>query len=185
MRMSEEDNDFEIRLRGLESALGPADDVYLHGVVPFFVGLESGGTPDVVAFSNYDPNGKLYVTCELVGTKDQVPNECGQYELAVCQAEPEEWGLDLVLKLAYYTLVSPLEHGETMDIGPVVPQESNIAAFLFKRIAEYEAFGKPANVICCIGITKRELDHCFEHGSSDLFDKMPKDYTETKRKDFV
>jgi hypothetical protein len=127
------------------------------------------------------------VTCELVGTKEQIPNECGQYELAVCQAEPEDWGLKCILTLAYYTLEKPLQHGETMDISPLVPEGSDISAFLFKRIAKYEAFGRPANVICCIGITKKELEHCFKEGSDSLIGKMPSHYvlTETKRESFV
>ena len=183
----DEADDLVERQRGLELLLGPADDVHLHGVIPFLAGLELGGTPDVLTFSSYTDLGKLYVTCELVGTEEQLPNELGQYELAVCQKEPETWGLDLILKLSYYTLESPINHGETMDIGAAVPEGSNISAFLSRCLGMYTAFARKANVICCVGITERELEYCFEHGPSSLLKRMPQDYilTETKRDDFV
>jgi hypothetical protein len=46
-----------------------------------------------------------------------------------------------MLRLCHYTLDSPLNHGETMDVGPAVPRESPIAAFVFRKIASYVAFG--------------------------------------------
>lgn len=188
--MSDDDDivdELQERQRGLETLLGSADEMHLHGVVPFAFGLECGGTPDVLTFSQYTDQGKLYVTCELAGTDDQPPNEVGQYELAVCQKEPDTWALNLILQLSFYTLETPLNHGETMDIGSIVPPGSVIDAFLFKSLGTYEVFGRPASVICCIGITKSELDFRMEHGSSLLFDKLPSDYmlTETVRDAFI
>lgn len=185
--MTDHDNELETRVRALEGVLGPADEMHLHGLMPFFVGLDLGGTPDIITFSNLVPPGKLYVTAELVGTKQQPPNKAGQYELAVCQVEPDDWAVGIMSKLAYYTLETILEHGQTMEIEPAVPPGSNIVAFLFRRIAEYEAFGKPANVICCVGITRSELEHCFKHGSASLMSAMPDAYllTETNRRSFV
>jgi len=188
--MSEQDpteDELEIRLRGLESVFGAADETLLHGLIPFFFGLEAGGRADVVTFSAYDPDGILYVTCELVGNPDQPANSAGQYELAVCQPDGEQWALDLILGLAHYTLETPLDHGHTMDLAGAAPKDSDIVGFVFKRIAEYVAFDAPANVICCIGITQAELDHCLAHGSASLFEAMPDGYvlTTERRAGFV
>jgi hypothetical protein len=181
-------DDLAERVTGIESLLGPADNMHLHGVIPFFVGVELGGTPDVLTFSSYTPKGKLYVTCELVGTEEQPTNQDGhQYELAVCQAEPETWALNLILKLSYYTLETPLDHGSTMDISSVVPASSTIRPLVFRTLGQYTAFGKPASILCCVGITARELEFCLRHGSERLFKRMPPQYivTETLRRDFI
>ena len=173
-------SDLELRVGALESVFGEADPTHLHGAIPFFVGVELGGTPDIVSFSQYTPQGKLYVTAELVGSEEQPPNRSGQYELAVCLPEPSEWALDIVCRLAGYTLKTPLEHGETMDMMPVAPEGSTISALLFRRIAQYELFSKPANVICCVGITAVELEFCFARGSRALMGRMPKDHMATR-----
>lgn len=175
------------RIRGLESVFGLSDEMHLHGVIPFFVGLENGGTPDAITFSGFNQDGKLHVSCELVGNPAQPANRDGQYELAVCFPEADSWALNLMLKLCHYTLETPLNHGETMDIGPAVPKGSPISALAFRKIGSYTAFGKPASVICCIGITKRELKFARQHGAEALFALMPDRFilTSSDRSEFV
>jgi hypothetical protein len=63
---------------GLESLFGKADEMVLHGVILFQMGTEMGGTPDVLSFSSY-VDGKLHVTCELVGSEEQKPNNHGRW----------------------------------------------------------------------------------------------------------
>ena len=173
-------------MQGLEAAFGKSDNIHLHAPIPFEAGLDLGGSPDVVTFSNYT-NGKLYVTADLIGCADQKPNSHGNYELAVAHQGEEDWGVDIICRLAYYTLEATLDHGETMDMEEATPEGSTINAFLFKRIATFDFQGNPANVICCIGITKAELDFCFDHGSDTLLETLPKDYvlTEVYRQSFV
>ena len=180
-------NELAERLRGLETVFGPADDMHLHGVIPFFLGLDVGGTADAVTFSKFSASGKLHVSCELVGNPAQPANRDGQYELAVCFGEADVWALDLMLKLCHYTLETPLNHGETMDIGPAVPKGSPIAALLFRKIGSYSAFGKPASVICCVGITKRELKFARQRGTEALMELMPSGFvlTTSERPEFV
>lgn len=177
---------WDAHIQGLEAAFGKSDDIHLHAPIPFDLGIEIGGSPDVVSFSGFT-NGKLYVTTELIGCTDQKPNSQGNYELAVAHQGDEQWGVNIICRLAYYTLDSVLEDGETMDIAKATPDGSTIAALLFKRIASFEFQGNPANVICCIGITKPELDLCFKKGSKALLKKLPKDYvlTEMYRESYV
>lgn len=185
--MDEEASDLEIRLAGLESILGKSDDIHLHSTIPFDLGQDVGGSPDIIPFSGYSGSGILYVTCDLSGTEDQQPNDHGTYELAICHEEGIDWGIDLICKLAYYTHKATLRHGETMDISQATPDGSTISAFLFKHLGDFKVFGKPAGVLCCIGITESELDHAMNHGSDSLFSAIPRDYilTDTYRESYV
>jgi len=177
---------WDARMKGLEAAFGRSDKTHLHATIPFDLGIDLGGSPDVVSFSGFT-NGKLYVTTDLIGCTDQKPNSQGNYELAVAHQGDEDWGVDIICRLAYYTLENVLEDGETMDIAEATPDGSTIAALLFKRIASLKFQGKPANVICCIGITKPELNLCFKKGSNALLKEFPKDYilTEMNRESHV
>ena len=174
------------RMRGLEASFGKCDDTVLHAVVPFELGLNVDGSPDVVSFSNFT-SGRLYVTAELIGSESQKPNSHGNYELAIAHQGDEKWGVDIICRLAYYTLDNVIEDGETMDIEEATPDGSTIEVLLFKQIASFDFRGSPANVICCVGITKDELEFCFEQGSSALIKKMPKNYvlTDFYRKSFL
>jgi hypothetical protein len=169
---------WDARMKGLEAHFGTCDKVHLHAIIPFEIGLDLGGSPDVVTFSEYT-SGKLYVTADLIGS-EQKPNSYGNYELAVAHQGEEDWGVDIICRLAYYTLENVIDHGETMDIAEAVPECSTIVALLFKRIADFEHLGKPANVLCCIGITQDELDFCFEHGTKELLKRFPRSYLLTE-----
>jgi hypothetical protein len=173
---------WDARMAGLESHFGKCDRIHLHAPVPFCFGLETGGSPDVVTFSAYT-DGKLYVTADLIGS-EQKPNSHGNYELAVVHQGKEDWGVGIICRLAYYTLENVIDDGETMDIAEAAPHGSTISALLFKRIADFEHPGGPANVICCIGITEDELEFCFEHGPVELLRRFPAGYllTELRRK---
>ena len=181
------DSDLEIRQRALEPTFGPADEMHIHAVVPFEFGLDIGGRPDMLTWSEYVPGVKLYVTCDLTGNEDQPPNRDGQYELAVVQPVEENWAVDLVRRLAYYTLNTPLNHGETMDFGPAASENSDIVAFLLRRIARFRVFDRPATVLCCIGITGAELECALEDGSDVLYENFPGEYmlTTARRRSFV
>ncbi len=163
------------RLNGMKQFFGESDNTVLHGTIPFFLGQEMGGSPDVVQFSNFT-DGILYVTSELIGHEEQVPNSQGQYELAIVHPPDEEWGINIICQLAYYTLENPIEDLETMDIGSATPDDSTIEGFLFRQIANFEFFGNPANVICCVGITRDELKFKHDYGSAALVERMGKNF---------
>jgi len=168
---------WDARMAGFESHFGKCDENVLHATIPFQLGFDLGGSPDVVTFSSYT-NGQLYITSDLLGS-EQKPNSHGQYELAVVHQGEENWGVEIICSLAYYTLENVIDHGETMDIAEAVPEGSTIAAIIFRRIANFKCLGSQANVLCCIGITYDELNFCLEHGSEDLFKRFPKDYVLT------
>lgn len=161
---------WDARLAGMVKFFGPNDDSVLHSAIPFEVGQDLGGSPDVVTFSQY-ANGILYVTADLIGSK-QIPNADGQYELAILHPEDEEWGYEIICALAYYSLESPMNAGDTMDIGEATPEDSALEGLLFRQIAGFEVLGQPASVLCCVGLTENELRFCQEHGSAKLIETL-------------
>ena len=176
----------QLRQRALESAFGPADSMHIHATVPFELGLPLGGRPDMLTWSAYIEGAKLYVTCDLTGSA-QLANRDGQYELAVAQPQGEDWAVDLVRRLAYYTLDTPLNDGETMDIAPAAPAGSDIVGFLFRRIARFRVFDQSASVLCCVGITAPELECALEDGTDFLYENFPGEHlvTPAQRRSFV
>lgn len=168
---------WDARVQGMEQTFGPHDESILHGTIPFHLGQDLGGSPDVLMFSGVT-DGILYVTADLIGS-DQLPNSKGNYELAAVHTGDEDWGINIICQLAYYTLENVIEDGETMDIGAATPDNSSIEAFLFRRIAEFEVLGNKCNVICCIGITGPELEFSRKNGSAALIEKLGKSFFTT------
>lgn len=161
---------WDARLEGMKGAFGASAGSVLHAAIPFEIGQDLGGSPNFMMFPEFT-DGTLYVTADLIGS-EQKPNSVGQYELAIAHREDEDWGVDLIAQLAYYTLENPIDDGETMDIGPAVPEGSPIEAFLFRRIAVFTVLGEPVNVIACVGITGPELKFCHQQGADALINKL-------------
>jgi hypothetical protein len=174
--MANEDRDdwnelWDARLAALESVLGKSGDEVFHGVIPFYLGWDAGGAADIIPFRNH-LDGMVYVTADLIGSKDQKLNELGEYELMIAHRGEFEWGRDLIGKLAHYTLDAVLKPGDTMDLGPKTPQDSQIEALLFDNYASFEVMGNKAGLLLCIGITKDELNESRENGSASLILKL-------------
>jgi hypothetical protein len=150
---------WDARVAAIEAVLGKSEDTVGHAVVPFQFGAEMGGAADVIYFRQHIP-GPCSVTSELIGCEDQVANRLGNYELMICHRDDDEWGADLISRLAYYTLEAELSPGDTMEIGAATPQGSSIAPLLFLSYARFEVRGKKAGLLLCIGITADELDTC-------------------------
>lgn len=168
---------WDARVKGMEQTFGPHAPEVLHALVPFHIGQDIGGSPDVVIFPSFT-NGALYVTAELI-CSEQPPNSMGNYELAVAHQGDEQWGVNIICQLAYYTLHTVLEDGQTMDIGSATPDGSTIEAFLFRRIAEFDVLGKTSNVICCVGITGPELEYSQTNGSAALIQRLGTNFVTT------
>lgn len=131
----------------------------LHAPHPF----ELGGNADVLAFPI--GGGTAHVTAELTGK----PDACyADYELMICQASDDAWGPSVISRLATYTQQARIEAGESMDIGPAVPEGSTIQAFVFDTFASFPLFGGQFDLRLCIGITQPELEYKMAHGAERL-----------------
>lgn len=172
-------------IQGMEQFFGACDEEALHAAIPFSMGQDLGGCPDVVSFSKYI-EGTLYVTVDLTDS-EQLSNEDGNYELAIAHEGDEQWGVDIICQLAFNTLAKTINDGDTMDMSLDMPEDSTLDGFLFKRIAKFDALGHPCSVICAIGITESELKFCQEHGSLKLIEKLGRDFiiTDLHREDKI
>lgn len=166
-----EDNEWQeswdARVAAIETVLGKSEDTVGHAVIPFQFGTDIGGGADIIYFRHHIP-GRVSVTSELIGCEEQVPNQLGNYELMICHRDEEEWGPNLISRLAHYTLEAELDPGETMDIGPATPEGSTIAALLFLEYARFKVRGKEAGLLLCIGITGDELKACRKGRRADV-----------------
>jgi len=161
--MPEEDDWQEIwhaRVDALSKVFGPSHDNVFHASHPF----QLGGQADVIAFFN-SPCGAVYITAELTGKANA---SCADYELMICHRTPNDWGPDLISRLAPYSQQAYIRHGDTMDIAGAVPAGSQIAALLFVTFGCFEMFGESFDLRLCIGITKAELKFKLDQGFEEL-----------------
>lgn len=143
------------REAALTSVLGETDPMVLHAMMPF----QLGGQADVVCFRKHLP-GRVAATCELLGEEGQIQNDLGTYELMIAHRDDDDWGPNVISRLARYTCDARLEPGHTMEIGDAVPKGSTIAGFLFCEYARFTYRGQDAGLLLCLGITADELDQC-------------------------
>jgi hypothetical protein len=148
-----EDNDWEeiwnARLEALEKVFGQSYHQIYHAPHPF----QLGGFADVVAFEKH-LNGIVYVTAELCCKPEA---SYADYELMICHREPDDWGPNIISRLAPYTQEAHIGAGETMDIDKATPADSRIKAFLFDTYATFTLFETEFELRLCIGITADEL----------------------------
>lgn len=132
---------------------------------PSPVPIYLGGGADVLTFQKHI-DGVAYVTAGLIGDDSQKKTTLGQYELMMCFRSANEWAPSLLSRLAPYTFDAALNPGETMDIGPAMPENSTIAGLLFVTYRQFKVNDTSAGILLCIGITESELAQC-KAGRSD------------------
>jgi hypothetical protein len=151
--------------------LGENSETVLHSPVPFEFGFDAGGSSDVYIY-NQDLSGNKYLTTDLTGKK-QGKNSIGNYELMICHKDTEDWGAELISKLAYHTLESSIESEETMDLGGhFLSEKSEIKALIFNKYAEYKIGNKKYGILLLIGITNDELNWAKDNGGNKLIEKL-------------
>ena len=157
--------------REIENILGKHSETVLHSPVPFELGYEVGGGADVYVYREH-MDGEVYLTTDLTG-KTQEKNSIGNYELMICHPNQQDWGPNLISKLAYYTLESSLNPGETMDIGAnFVLEDSEIKALIFSKYFDFKLEGRKYGVLLIIGITSDELEWAKKNGGKNLVIKL-------------
>jgi len=150
---------WDARVSAMEKVLGRSHNMHGHAVIPFQFGADMGGAADIIYFHEH-LDGIVSVTSELIGCDEQIFNSLGNYELMICHRDEEDWGPNIISQLAHYTLEAELNPGETMDIGPAVPDGSTIDALLFLEYAKFPVLDRDCGLLLCIGITADELTQC-------------------------
>ncbi len=148
--------------------LGPPADHVLHAMIPFYL----GGTADVMMFPQHN-GGIAYVTADLTGGSGQPQNAFwDEYELVICLRDRQDWGANLISRLARYTLEATVDPGETMDIGPALPQPTTLSAFLFLEYGTFRLHEKRCGLLLCVGITPDELEACMAGNGDRVVDQL-------------
>ena len=155
---------WDARAEALARVLGPAHDQVFHALVP----LAFGGHADVMVFKQH-LDGVVYVTADLTGKPDACSSD---YELMICHRSAQNWGPNILSKLAPYSQKKPIGAGHSMDIGSATPAASPIRAFLFDTYGTFTLFGRENELRLCIGITKPELEYKLQHGSQKLLELL-------------
>jgi hypothetical protein len=158
---------WDARKAALESVLGPAEDCVLHALVPFHL----GGQADVLTFRKHIP-GRTAATCELLGEPAQKRNLLGTYELVIAHRDDNDWGPNVISKLARYTCDAQVQPGQTMDIAPAAPPNSTIAGFFFDDYKRIKYDGEDAGLLLCIGLTADELAACISGKRQMVYDAL-------------
>jgi hypothetical protein len=161
------------RVKALEKILGPQGDLDLHAPIFFDMGAELGGAPDVHTFPRHKKGVVAYVTAELIGRDNQLPNELGNYELMIClpKSMDAEVAGAILTPLAYYTLEQPLNPGDTSDLGELV-DGSRVTALLFSDYGRFSVLKRTCGLLLAMGITQREAKYAANHSSSELEEKL-------------
>lgn len=166
--MGATDDDWEevwdARADALAKVLGSGHDDALHAPHPFSL----GGQADVMAFYHH-LDGATYVTAELTGKPDR---SYADYELMICHRTQQDWGPNVISRLAPYTQEAYIAAGESMDIDQATPPESKIKAFLFDTYGTFALFGQENELRLCIGITTPELQFKMKHGPDKLIERL-------------
>src|SRR5215510_1479956 len=164
---------WDARVAAFEKVLGKAERIVGHAAIPFEFGPDIGGAADIIYFKRHIP-GVVSVTSELIGRDDQIQNQFGNYELMICHRDDEQWGPNLISRLAHYTLQAELNPGETMDIGSIKPEEATISALLFFDYARFKVKGREAGLLLCVGITADELNACLNGRRAEVEESLKK-----------
>lgn len=146
-----------LRFEALEGIFGAKDSEILAAAKP----LHMGGEADVLQFKHHIP-GIVYVTSGLtLADNEQKSSDWEQYELMVCHRDArEDWGVEMISRLAPYTFDYELQPGHTMDLGES-DEESTLSALYFDEYATFEAQGdnNTYGVLLAVGVTEDELEY--------------------------
>jgi len=162
--MDDSEEVWDARADALARVFGANYDQSFHAPHPFSL----GGQADVVAFSHH-LDGVVYVTAELSGKPDE---SYADYELMICHRSAQDWGPNVISRLAPYTQQAYIAAGESMDIDDATPADSKIKAFLFDTYGTFNLFGQDFELRLCIGITKEELKFKIDHDGEKLLDLL-------------
>ncbi|MDR2207047.1 MAG: suppressor of fused domain protein [Flavobacteriaceae bacterium] len=198
----EYDNDYELKMAGLEFVLGKSDNLVGHAIIPF----EIGGAVDMYYFPN-GIKGTGFATMELLkpdGT-GSIPNKLGTYELVAftklnyVQDSEETNPFNLIERhicgiltnIGFYSFEAKLEPLETCEI-PGKEGQPNICLIL----DEYKPDGKEFKIgnrkhglLLVMEVHRDEMEFAMSNGTKKLIEKLKEagyyPYSDLDRKSVV
>ena len=179
------DNDYELKMKGLEYVLGKSHNMVGHAIIPF----EIGGAVDMYYFPN-GIKGTGFATMELLkpdGT-GPIPNELGTYELVAftkldyIQDREETNPFNLIERhicgvltgIGFYSFDAKLNPLDTCEM-PQKEGEPNLCLIF----DEYKPDGKEFKIgdrkhglLLIMEVHREEMEFAMENGTSKLIEKL-------------
>lgn len=174
------DQDYDLKVKGLEAMLGKMHDLVGHAVIPYDV----GGTVDMYYFPNHIP-GTGFATMELLQPDGTGPlkNRFGTFELIAFTRLAYDSGNDtpfnriereichIFTTVARFSQEAVLKPGDTCEV-PNGDDESNTCLVfdLYEPDKKHFTIGnRRHHLLLCIQIFKSEMEYARKNGSDVLF----------------
>jgi hypothetical protein len=170
-KATENDDIFDARINALTTEFGEIKNVLQAGI-PFQLGYDAGGLPNIYFFENHI-EGLVSITGNLIGEK-QPPSDAGNYELMLITKDKNDFLIQLLQNLSFYTMDASINSGDTMDLPLYNQIDTNICAVIFDCYKHFKISNKKCGVMVMIGITQEELDFRNQHGGSQLLNELKK-----------
>ena len=179
------DNDYELKMKGLEYVLGKSHNMVGHAIIPF----EIGGAVDMYYFPN-GIKGTGFATMELLkpdGT-GPIPNELGTYELVAftkldyIQDKEETNPFNIIERhicgiltgIGFYSFDAKLNPLDTCEM-PQKEGEPNLCLIF----DEYKPDGKEFKIgdrthglLLIIEVHRDEMEYAMNNGTGKLIEKL-------------
>ena len=175
---------WDARQEVLERIFGPAEEDILTSLMPIYL----GGQCDVLTFRKH-VKGYTYVTAGLTVTSDQKRSKLGQYEMVMCTRRRDERAPQLLSRLSHYTLETPINPNDTVDMGEDQPRGVTLRALLALEYdpprGRFKLMRRKCGLLLLVGITAAELVAFRSRRRKELLAKLRAavlPYTDPKRK---
>ena len=179
------DNDYELKMKGLEYVLGKSHNMVGHAIIPF----EIGGAVDMYYFPN-GIKGTGFATMELLkpdGT-GPIPNELGTYELVAftkldyIQDKEETNPFNLIERhicgiltgIGFYSFDAKLNPLDTCEM-PQKEGEPNLCLIFDEYKPDRKEFkigDRKHGLLLIMEVHREEMEFAMENGTSKLIEKL-------------
>lgn len=167
----EEDEPYTRIFAPVIASLGALDDCCLTAIVGFWAGgpicLRTIGRDRREPFVTY-------ITSELAVREDQIPSDCGRFELLIT-GNDENWAWTILTKVGQMTSEAAFGSGHTLDIGPWVGQDDHLQGLAFEELCTSSVKNERYAVFRLHGLTRDELNSAIEFGVDDVLAQRKRD----------
>lgn len=177
------DQDYELKLGGLEAILGPMHNLVGHAIIPFAV----GGAVDMYYFPNHI-SGTGFATMELLDPEGNgpKPNNLGTYELVAFtkinfeNSEDNESPFNkferrfcgIFTRIGYYSMDAAINPGATADV-PESDAESVYLVFdKYPADKDLMIGERKHHLLLCLEVHRSEIEYARQEGGDALIEKL-------------
>jgi hypothetical protein len=151
----------------IEERIGHVDEASIMAII----GFDAGGPVTLCTVGRGHERFVTYVTCELSVRDEQQPAEFGRYEVMMT-CDDEAWARNILTKIGQMSFESVFEHGDTLDIGPVVGPACPLQGLVVEEFARVTVDGRGYGILRFHGVTRPELEFAMASGTGELLERL-------------